>query len=153
MHKIYILKNKQWWWKKEREKKKKLSNGDKDYVHELEDSSQMALVVKNMLANAGDIRDAGSIPRSGRSPGGEHDNPLQYSCLENLHEEKSLAGFSSWGCKESHMIEATEQSCTHIVRMSMLPRFIHRFNTIPIKMPGGLFCRYRKDDLKIYMER
>ena len=43
----------------------------------------MVLVVKNTTANAGDIRDAGSIPRSGRSLGGEHGNPLQYSCLEN----------------------------------------------------------------------
>ena len=42
----------------------------------------MALVVKNSPANA-DIRDVGSIPGSGRSPGGEHGNPLQYSCLEN----------------------------------------------------------------------
>ena len=33
--------------------------------------------------NAGDVRDTGSIPGSGRSPGGEHGNPLQYSCLEN----------------------------------------------------------------------
>ena len=45
--------------------------------------SQVALVVKNMLANAGDIRDAGSIPGLGRSPGERHGNPLQYSCLEN----------------------------------------------------------------------
>ena len=44
----------------------------------------MALVVKNPPANAGDIRDAGSIPGSGRSPGGEHGNPFQYSCLKNL---------------------------------------------------------------------
>ena len=41
------------------------------------------LVVKNLSANAGDIRDVGSIPGSGRSPGGGHGNPLQYSCLEN----------------------------------------------------------------------
>ena len=41
------------------------------------------LVVKNTTATAGDIRDAGLIPESGRSPGGEHGNPLQYSCLEN----------------------------------------------------------------------
>ena len=40
-------------------------------------------MVKNLPANVGDIRDVGSIPRSGRSPGGEHGNPLQYSCLEN----------------------------------------------------------------------
>ena len=45
--------------------------------------SQLALMVKNSPANAGDIRDVGSIPRSGRSPGGGHGNPLQYSCLEN----------------------------------------------------------------------
>ena len=43
----------------------------------------MALVVKNPLANSGDGRDMGSIPGSGRSPGGEHGNPLQYFCLEN----------------------------------------------------------------------
>ena len=44
---------------------------------------QVALVVKNPPANAGDVRDAGSIPGSGRSPGGGHGNPLQYSYLEN----------------------------------------------------------------------
>ena len=44
---------------------------------------QMALVVKNSLANAGDIRDRGLTPESGRSPQGGHGNPLQYSCLEN----------------------------------------------------------------------
>ena len=44
---------------------------------------QVALVVKNPPANAGDIRDAGSIPVSGRSPVGGPGNPLQHSCLEN----------------------------------------------------------------------
>ena len=43
----------------------------------------MALVVKNPPANAGDIRDTGSIPGSGKSPGEGNGNPLQYSCLEN----------------------------------------------------------------------
>ena len=46
-------------------------------------ASQMALVVKNLTANAGDIRDEGSIPGSGRSPGEGQGNPLQYSCPEN----------------------------------------------------------------------
>ena len=46
-------------------------------------ASHPALVVKNLPANAGDIRDIGSIPGSGRSPGGGHGNLLQYSCLEN----------------------------------------------------------------------
>ena len=45
--------------------------------------SQVALVVKNPSANAGDVRDANSIPGSGRSPGEAHGNPLQDSCLEN----------------------------------------------------------------------
>ena len=43
----------------------------------------MALVVKNPPASAGDVRDAGSVPGFGRSSGGGHGNPLQYSCLEN----------------------------------------------------------------------
>ena len=43
----------------------------------------MVLVVKNLLANAGDIRDIGLIPGLGRSPGEGHDNPVQYFCLKN----------------------------------------------------------------------
>ena len=43
----------------------------------------MVLVVENLPANTGDIRDVGSIPGAGRFPGGTHSNPLQYSCLEN----------------------------------------------------------------------
>ena len=46
-------------------------------------TSQVVLVVKNLSAKAGDIRDAGSVPESGRSPGGGHGNPLQHFCLEN----------------------------------------------------------------------
>ena len=44
---------------------------------------QVVLVVKNPPANVGDIRDSGSIPGLGRSPRGQHGNPLQYSCLED----------------------------------------------------------------------
>ena len=46
-------------------------------------ASQVVLVVKNLPANAGDIRDLGSIPGLGRSPGGRNGSPLQYFCLEN----------------------------------------------------------------------
>ena len=46
-------------------------------------ASQVVLDVKNLPANAGDTRDMGSVPGLGRSPGGGHGNPLQYSCLEN----------------------------------------------------------------------
>ena len=49
----------------------------------IEWASQVALVVKNPLDSAGDLRDVGLIPGSGRSPGEGHGNPLQYSCLEN----------------------------------------------------------------------
>jgi len=44
----------------------------------------MAQLVKNPCANAGDIREEGSIPGLGRSPGVRNGNPLKYSCLENL---------------------------------------------------------------------
>ena len=50
------------------------------------------LVIKNLFASAGDLRDAGLIPRLGRSPGGGHGNPLQYSCLENPHGQRNLVG-------------------------------------------------------------
>ena len=54
--------------------------------------SQVALVVKNLPANAGDIRDSDSIPGSGRFPGGGHGNPLQYSCLENPTDRGAWQG-------------------------------------------------------------
>ena len=62
-------------------------------------------VVKNLPANAGDARDAGLIPGWGRYPGGGSGNPLQYSCLENPHGLRSLAGYSPWGFRESDMSE------------------------------------------------
>ena len=47
-------------------------------------ASQVELVVKNPSADIEDLRDRGSIPGSGRSPGGGHGNPLQHPCPENL---------------------------------------------------------------------
>ena len=44
---------------------------------------KVALVVKKLLANAWNLRDVGSIPELGRSPGGGHGNPIQYFCLED----------------------------------------------------------------------
>ena len=52
-------------------------------------TSQVAQVVKNPPANAGDIGDMGSIPGSGRSPGRGHGNPLQYACLENPKDREA----------------------------------------------------------------
>ena len=57
-------------------------------------------VVKNPPANAGDARDAGSIPGSERSPGVGNGNPLQYSCLENPMD-RGLVGYSPGDHKES----------------------------------------------------
>ena len=54
-------------------------------------ASQVALEVKNLPADAGDVRDSGLIPGSGRSPRGGHGNSLQYSCLENLQDR------GAWG--------------------------------------------------------
>ena len=54
-------------------------------------------MVKNPPANAGDVRDVGLIPGSGRSPREGHGNPLQYSCLENPHGQRSLVGLQSMG--------------------------------------------------------
>ena len=67
---------------------------------------QVTLAVKNPSANAGDIRFEGSIPGLGRSPG-EHGNQLQYSCLENPHGQRSLAGCSPWRSKQSNKTKAT----------------------------------------------
>ena len=70
-------------------------------------ASQVALVIKkkNPPANAGEIRDMGLTPGLGRAPAGGHGNPLQYSCLENTCGQRSLAGYSPWGLKESDMTE------------------------------------------------
>ena len=57
----------------------------------------MALGVKNPPANAGDLRDAGSVPGSGISPGGEHGSPLQYSCQENPMDREEPGGLQSMG--------------------------------------------------------
>ena len=67
---------------------------------------QVALVMKNLPANTGDIRNAGSIPGPGRSPGRGHGNPFQYSCLKNP------MGRGSWwatvhSVAELDMIEVT----------------------------------------------
>ena len=54
-------------------------------------------MVKNLPANAGDIKDVGSIPGSGRSPGEGNGNPLQYS--SESHGQRGLVGYSPWGLR------------------------------------------------------
>ena len=62
---------------------------------------------KESAWNAGN---PGPIPWSGRSPGGGHGNPLQYSGLENPHGQRSMAGYSPWGHKESDTTEPLTSS-------------------------------------------
>ena len=61
---------------------------------------------KEFACKAGDL---GFLPWLGRSPGGKHGNPFQYSCTENPLGQRELVGYSSWGRKES---ETTEQLST-----------------------------------------
>ena len=67
--------------------------------------------------SACNARDLGSIPGLGRSPGGGHGNPLQYSSLGNPHGRRNLAGYSPRSCKES---ETTEPLSTHMLEMNNL---------------------------------
>ena len=68
--------------------------------------------IKNSPANAGDIRDVGSIPGSGRSPRGGHGNPLQYSCLENLMDRGTWQD-TVHGVTESDTTEAVKLTQMH----------------------------------------
>ena len=61
----------------------------------------MVLVVKNSPVNAGDMKDAGLIPGSGRSPGDRNGNPLQF------HGQRSLKGYSTWCRTESDITDVT----------------------------------------------
>ena len=72
---------------------------------------------KESACNAGDARDSGLIPGWGRSPGGGHGNPLQYSCLENPMDRGAwqsrlltVQAYSPWGRKESDTTEVTEHA-------------------------------------------
>ena len=75
--------------------------------------SQVALVVENSLANAGDIRDMGSIPGLGRSPGG-HGDPLQYYCLKNPMDRGAWRA-TMHSVTESDGTEVTAQ-CKHFLQ-------------------------------------
>ena len=81
----------------------------------------MALVVKNLPANAGDIRDEGSIPGLGRSPGGGHSNTLRYSRLENPMDRGAWWA-TDLRITESDMTEATEHTAVFPV-LHHLPEF------------------------------
>ena len=71
-------------------------------------ASQVALMVKKLPANAGDIKDSSSIPGFGKSPGGGHGNPLQCSCLEKSMDRRA------WGAT----VHRVTQSQTPLKRFS-----------------------------------
>ena len=74
---------------------------------------------KEPACNVGDL---GLIPELGRTPGGGHDNPLQYSCLENPHGPRSLVGYSPWDHRESDMTEQLSTAQHHLM-VAMMCQF------------------------------
>ena len=83
-------------------------------------ASQVALGIKNLPANTGDGSKAGSVPGSGRSPGGGHGDPLQYSCLENP-TDKGAWWFAvhrvtkSWTRLTMHIKQTTKENAQGIL--------------------------------------
>ena len=75
-------------------------------------ASLVAQMVKNIHPSC-NARGLGLIPGLGRSPGGGHGKPLQYSCLENPHGQRSLVSYSSWGPRESDMTERPNTAHMH----------------------------------------
>ena len=80
-----------------------------------------------MIRICHNVGDPGLISGLGGSPGGGNGNPLQYSCLENPHGQRSLEGYSSLGCKEA---DTTEQLTLHT---STLPLLKHILQQLPKK--------------------
>ena len=75
----------------------------------------VVLVVKNPPASAGDAGDLGLISGSGRTPGGGHGNPLQFSHQDNPHGQRSLVDYSPWGRKRVRHNQVTEHHTHHTI--------------------------------------
>ena len=101
---------------------------------------QMALVVKNSPANAGDTGNAASIPGSGRSPGGRAWQTTSIFSLGESHGQRSLAGYSPQGLKESDTTETAQHAGTVVecglcvialdliyVKVWLVSLYFHRF--------------------------
>ena len=114
-------------------------------------ASQMALVVKNPRASAGNIGDTGSIPRWGRSLGGGHGNPPQYSCLENPVTEEPgrlqsidfhiLGGSDSENCFLGADGSLSVSSEIHVTLVAFASSFIPRDGLL--RICDG-FCKSRQ---------
>ena len=97
---------------------------------------KIVLVVKNLPSNAGDVRDLGLIPGSGKSPGEGHSNPLQYSCLENPMDR------GAWRV----MVHRVTKSRTRLKRVSTDEQYsivrIYHILFIHLSVDGHLSCFY-----------
>ena len=115
---------------------------------------------KESACNAGDL---GSIPVLERSPGGGHGNPLQDSCLENPHGQRSLAGCRPWGRKVSDMTERIEHTSPVLLTLrqmgqnaghSLRSRYLTTqyavtevcAHTWELRCPSHSFCQGVRDD-------
>ena len=91
-------------------------------------------MVKNLPANAGDIRDASSITGLGRSSEERNGNSFHYFCLENHIGQRSLVDYNLYGCKESGVTEVT--ACKHLyLRIHRCPTssiYLEKIEKIPI---------------------
>ena len=83
----------------------------------------------------------GWILGSGRSPGGEHGNPFQYSCQENPHGQRSLVGYSPWGRKEPYTTEATRHTQTQVPHTCGVQQYLSVLYTLRV-------CSVASDSLR-----
>ena len=102
-------------------------------------ASQVAVVVENLPASAGDIRDAGSIPGLGRSPGGGHGNPLQYACLENPHDRRG------WWAVVHGVAQSQTRPCVHSIPL----RESRKYAPLDQTLPG---CKVGKGEVRSTLE-
>ena len=84
---------------------------------------QVALMVKNLPANSGDREDTSLIPGSGRSPGGGHGIPLQYSCLENPMDRGAWQPMVHRVTKSQTWLKQLSSQAQHLGKISVLPYF------------------------------
>ena len=113
-------------------------------------ASQVMLVWKNLPACAGDTRDMGLVPQSERSSGAGKANALQYFFLGKFHGQRSLMGYSPWGCEESDTTEHTPAWLENIhhelsvhtelcssIRMTGMPTATEKRNQVVCRAEGG----------------
>ena len=100
----------------------------------------VALVVKNLLANAVDARDGSLIPKSRRSSGEGNDNPLQYSCLENPMNREAWWATVHWS-QESDTTEATEHTHIECIISRVNPNVNYELSVITVYQCRFINCK------------